>query len=119
MIFYKEHPLKENYDIALNRIFFKSKFKDAYTAKFLICPRGLTIGAYAQDGELKEFYVTVKRYGYDSLSNNGFEFSDLSDYETDHYSCEKLTPEMKLFCVEYIKEVDEELYETVKRLIKI
>ena len=119
MKYYNEHPLNENYEIALNRIFFTFKFKDAYTAKFRLCPRGLTIGAYAEDGELKEFYVTVKRYGYDSLSNNGFEFSDMSDYETDHRACEKLTPEMKQFCVEYIKDVDEELYETVKRLVKI
>ena len=62
----------------------------------------------------------MERYGYNSLPNNGFEFSDQSDYETDHYSCEKLTTEMKMFCVEYIiREVDEELYETVKSLIKI
>ena len=28
---------------------------------------------------------------------------------------EKLTPEMKEFCVEYLKTVDEELYDTVKK----
>ena len=31
---------------------------------------------------------------------------------------ERLTPEMEEFCVEYIKQVDAELYETVKKLWK-
>ena len=39
----------------------------------------------------------------------------LSDYETNFDAEEKLTPEMKEFCVEYLKTVDEELYDTVKK----
>ena len=39
----------------------------------------------------------------------------LSDYETNFDAEEKLTPKMKEFCVEYLKTVDEELYDTVKK----
>lgn len=66
----------------------------------------------------QSFCVCVKRYGYESLSNNGFEYSDMGDYEIDFAAEERLTPEMEEFCVEYIKQVDAELYETVKKLWK-
>ncbi|MEE1289031.1 MAG: hypothetical protein UHK44_10615 [Bacteroidaceae bacterium] len=52
------------------------------------------------------------------MSNNGFEYSDMMDYEIDFAAEERLTPEMEEFCVEYIKQVDAELYETVKKLWK-
>ena len=115
MKFYSEHSLRANYDIALNRIFFTSKFRTAFSQKFMLCPSGLTMGANVEGDAPTSFYVAVKKYGYESLSNNGFEFSDLSDYVSNYYAEEKLTPEMKDFCVEYIKVVDEGLYETVKR----
>lgn len=120
MKYYSCHTLYSNYDIALNRIFYTGKFRDAFTAKFRLCPRGLTMSCCtnAEDTAPKSFRVCVKRYGYESLSNNGFEYSDLGDYEIDLNAEERLTPEMEAFCVEYIKQVDAELYETVKRLWK-
>ena len=71
-----------------------------------------------EDTAPTSFCVCVKRYGYESLSNNGFEYSDMMDYEIDFAAEERLTPEMEEFCVEYIKQVDAELYETVKKLWK-
>lgn len=115
MKFYSQHTLSNNYDIALNAIFRKSDFKMAFTEKFIICPSGLTMGCYAEGDEIKQFFVTVKKYGYESLSNNGTVFTDLSDYTTNDYWDERLTDEMKDFCVEYLKDVDFELYETVKK----
>lgn len=116
MEFYPEHSLSDNYDIAFNKIFMKGfKFKNKFTEKFKLCPNGLTMDCSTDGDEIKEFYVTVKKYGYESWSNNGTEYTDLSDYETDFDAVEKLTPEMKEFCVEYIKTVDEELYDTVKK----
>ena len=113
MKFYSEHSLRANYDIALNRIFLTSKFRTVFSQKFMLCPSGLTMGANVEGDVPTSFYVAVKKYGYESLSNNGFEYSDLGDYESNYDAEERLTPEMKEFCVEYIKTVDEELYETV------
>lgn len=120
MILNSFHSLWANYDIALNHIFYNDKFRFAYTAKFRFCPNGLTIGACSNDDdtEITSFAVCVKKYGYESLSNNGFEYSDLSDYEIDYYNDDKLTREHEDFCVEYIKQVDIELYEEVKAKIK-
>lgn len=117
MKFYDCHKLYANYDIALNHIFFKSAFRDYFTKKFNYCPSGLTIGCNATDTEIKSFYVECKKYGYESLSNNGFEYSDLSDYSINTYYQDKLTREMKEYCVEYLAMVDTELYEIVKKYI--
>ena len=118
MKFYSCHSLSSNYDIALNHIFYSDKFRFAYTAKFRFCPSGLTMECCTdeEDKTPVQFAVYVKKYGYESLSNNGFEYSDMMDYEIDYYNDNKLTEEQKEFCVEYIKEVDPELYETVKRV---
>lgn len=118
MKFYSCHKLNANYDIALNHIFFKSAFKDYFTAKYKICPSGLTIGCHADENEIKSFSVLIKKYGYESLSNNGFEYSDLSDYTINTYYQDKLTQEMREYCVEYLATIDPELYETVKKYIK-
>ena len=120
MKYYSCHTLSSNYDIALNRIFYTGRFRDAFTAKFRLCPRGLTMACCTNDYDTAptSFCVCVKRYGYESLSNNGFEYSDMMDYEIDFAAEERLTPEMEEFCVEYIKQVDAELYETVKKLWK-
>ena len=120
MKYYSCHPLSSNYDIALNRIFYTGRFRDAFTAKFRLCPRGLTMSCCTNDEDTAptSFCVCIKRYGYESLSNNGFEYSDMMDYEIDFAAEEKLTLEMEEFCVEYIKQVDAELYETVKKLWK-
>lgn len=120
MKYYSYHTLSGNYDIALNRIFYTGRFRDAFTARFRLCPRGLTMSCCTNDEDTAptSFCVCVKRYGYESLSNNGFEYSDMMDYEIDFAAEERLTPEMEEFCVEYIKQVDAELYETVKKLWK-
>ena len=116
MEFYPEHSLSDNYAIAFNKIFMKGfKFKNKFSEKFKLCPNGLTMSCNTDGDEIKGFYVTVKKYGYESMSNNGTEYTDLSDYETNFGAEEKLTPEMKEFCVEYLKTVDEELYDTVKK----
>ena len=117
------HPFQmaqRRHDIALNRIFYTGRFRDAFTARFRLCPRGLTMSCCTNDEDTAptSFCVCVKRYGYESLSNNGFEYSDMGDYEIDFAAEERLTPEMEEFCVEYIKQVDAELYETVKKLWK-
>ena len=120
MKYYSCHTLSSNYDIALNRIFYTGRFRDAFTARFRLCPCGLTMSCCTNDEDTAptSFCVCVKRYGYESLSNNGFEYSDMMEYEIDFAAEEKLTPEMEEFCVEYIKQVDAELYETVKKLWK-
>ena len=120
MKYYSCHTLSSNYDIALNRIFYTGRFRDAFTARFRLCPRGLTMSCCTNDEDTAptSFGVCVKRYGSESLSNNGFEYSDMGDYEIDFAAEERLTPEMEEFCVEYIKQVDAELYETVKKLWK-
>lgn len=119
MEFNSFHTLEANYDIALNHIFYTSGFRNYYSEKFNLCPSGLTISSCANDEntEIKSFAVCVKRYGYESLSNNGFEYSDLSDYTIDYYNDDKLTKEQKEYVVEYIKQVDPELYEIVKSKI--
>ena len=43
MKYYSCHTLSSNYDIALNRIFYTGRFRDAFTARFRLCPRGLTM----------------------------------------------------------------------------
>ena len=68
----------------------------------------------------------MKYYSCHTLSSNyepsakafRFEYSDMGNYEIDFAAEERLTPEMEEFCVEYIKQVDAELYETVKKLWK-
>lgn len=116
----KYHSLWANYDIALNHIFFTSGFRNYFTQKYSLCPSGLTIGSCSNDDdtEISSFAVSVKKYGYESLSNNGFEYSDLSDYEINYFYDDKLTREQEEYMVEYIKQVDTELYEEVKSKIR-
>ena len=98
------HSLWANYDIALNHIFFTSGFRNYFTQKYSLCPSGLTIGSCSNDDdtEITSFAVSVKKYGYESLSNNGFEYSDLSDYEINYFYDDKLTREQEEYMVEYV-----------------
>ena len=116
----KFHSLWGNYDIALNHIFFTTKFRTYFSQKFSLCPSGLTIGSCTNDDdtEITSFSVSVKKYGYESLSNNGFEYSDLGDYEINHYYDKQITREQEEYMVDYIKQVDPELYEIVKSKIR-
>lgn len=120
MKIYRSHSLWANYDIALNHIYYTSDFRNYYTQKFGLCPSGLTIGSCSNDddSEIKSFAVSVKKYGYESLSNNGFEYSDLSDYEINYFYDDKLTREHEDYVVEYLKNIDIDLYNEVKEKIK-
>ena len=112
---YSSHSLWANYDIALNHIYFTNGFRNYYTQKFGLCPSGLTIGSCSNDddSEIKSFAVSVKKYGYESLSNNGFEYSDLSDYEINYFYDDKLTREHEDYVVDYLKNIDIDLYNEV------
>lgn len=118
MKFFSEHTKSQNYAIALNKIFYTQKFRDYYTSLFGMCPSGLTMDAEFKNNELNNFYVSIKQYGCESKSNNGTAFTDLSDYEVNDDALNKLTDKHTRACVEYIKNVDPELYDTVTQYIK-
>lgn len=69
-----------NYEVNLNRICNGSTFKQFIASRHGICPRGLTVSCYENENNVLVFLPEIKYYGYDSLSNNGTEYTDLGDY---------------------------------------
>lgn len=98
-----------NYEVNLNKICKTQKFKDYISHVHGICPADLTISCWKNDGKLK-FAPEIKHYGYESLSNNGTAYSDLSDYVLG----DEVEENMSKTILEFFKTNEPEIYNVMK-----
>ena len=106
---YKGLSTTANYEVNLNKICNSFDFKRFISSKFGICPNGLTISCFENDNGSLTFMPEIKYYGYDSSSNNGTPYSDLSDYS----SGPAVESEMGKAMLEYLKENETDIYNEI------
>ena len=106
---YKGLSITENYEANLNRICNSFEFKRFISSRFGICPNGLTISCFENSIGSLTFMPEIKYYGYDSSSNNGTAYTDLSDYSSGPI----VEKDMGNVMLEYFKENEIELYNEI------
>lgn len=98
-----------NFEVTLNKICKTQKFKDYITERHGICPADLTVSCWKENNKLM-FTPEIKHYGYESFSNNGTAYTDLSDYVLG----KQVEPEMSHTVFDYFKYNEPTLYECMK-----